>query len=209
MTILSIDEVKTLVEQPKGLCVSIYMPIYRVGAEIQQNPVRFKNLMREAEEKLVENGLSNKEALELLQPAKDKIDSDENFWQQPNDGLAIFLADGIFHYYRLPLSFDELVVVTDHFHLKPLLPLLTEDGRFYILGLSQQDIRLFECTRYSVSEVELPDVPKSIDEALLYDETAKDGQFRISTSKGGTNNPFQHAGSFHGQGSPDQDKHQE
>ncbi|HAG85090.1 MAG TPA: hypothetical protein DCL61_29060 [Cyanobacteria bacterium UBA12227] len=209
MSLLSIDEVKTLVEQPKGWCVSIYMPIYRVGAEIQQNPVRFKNLMREAEDKLVENGLSNREALELLQPAKDKIDSDDNFWQQPNDGLAIFLADGVFHYYRLPLSFDELVVVTDHFHLKPLLPLLTEDGRFYILALSQQDIRLFECTRYSVSEVELPDVPKSIDEALLYDETAKDGQFRISTSKGGTNNPFQHAGSFHGQGSPDQDKHQE
>ncbi len=44
-----------------------------------------------------------------------------------------------------------------------------------------------------------------MDDALQYDETAQAGQFRISTSKGGTNNSFQHAGTFHGQGSPDRD----
>ena len=48
-----------------------------------------------------------------------------------------------------------------------------------------------------------------MDEALQYNETAKDGQFRISTSKGGTSNPFPQIGSSHGQGSPDQDKPQE
>ncbi len=79
---------------------------------------------------------------------------------------------------------------------------------YYVLALSQQDIKFFECTRYRVREIELEDVPNSIDETLKYDETAKDGQFRISTPKGGTNNSFQHAGSFHGQGSPDRDKHQ-
>ncbi|HEY9649391.1 MAG TPA: hypothetical protein V6C95_01925, partial [Coleofasciculaceae cyanobacterium] len=99
-----------------------------------------------------------------------------------------------------------MFTVTDHFHLKPLLPVLTGDGQFYVLALSQQNVRLFECTRDSVEEIELEDVPKSLDEALLYDETAKDGQRRMSTPKGGTNNSFQHAGSFHGQGSPDRDK---
>jgi hypothetical protein len=74
------------------------------------------------------------------------------------------------------------------------------------LALSQQDIRLLECRHNSVREIELKDVPKSLDETLQYDETAKDGQRRMSTPKGGTNNSFQQAGSFHGQGSPDQDK---
>ncbi|HEY9605236.1 MAG TPA: hypothetical protein V6C85_26760 [Allocoleopsis sp.] len=210
MSLLSLEELKKLVDQPKGLCVSIYMPIQRAGVEIQQNSPRLKNLKREAERKIVESGLSEGEALEFLQPIQQIIDSDdETFWQDYNaDGLAIFVASRVCHYYRLPLNFSELVVVTDHFHLKPLLPLLIGDEKYYVLALSQQDVRLLECTRYSVRELELEDVPKSVDEALQYDETAKDGQFRISTSKGGTNNSFQHAGTFHGQGSPDRDKYQ-
>jgi hypothetical protein len=209
MSLLSIEEVKSLVEQPKALCVSIYMPIYRLAADIQQNSTRLKNLMREAESSIVESGMSNQETGEFLQPLQELIDSDESFWQENNnDGLAVFLGSGVFRYYRLPLNFDELVVVTDRFHLKPLLPLLTGDGKYYVLALSQQDVRFLECTRSSVREIELEDVPKSLDEALQYDETAKDGQRRMSTPKGGTNNSFQHAGSFHGQGSPDRDKFQ-
>lgn len=210
MSLLSLEEIKKLVDQPKGLCVSIYMPIQRAGVEIQQNSPRLKNLKRAAENQIVESGLSEGEALEFLQPIQQIIDSDDDtFWQDYNpDGLAIFVASGVCQYYRLPLNFSELVVVTDHFHLKPLLPLLIRDKTYYVLALSQQDVRLLECTRYSVRELELEDVPKSVDEALQYDETAKDGQFRISTSKGGTNNSFQHAGSFHGQGSPDRDKYQ-
>lgn len=203
MTNISIDELKSLVEQPQGLCVSIYMPTIHAGTEIQQNPIRFKNVIRKAEELLVENGLSDKEASQLLEPAKelDRFD----FWENQNNGLAIFIAEGVFRYYCLPLSFDESVVVADRFSLKPLLPLLTGDGQFYILALSQKQVRFLECTRYDVREIELENVPKSMDEALQYDETAKEGQFRISTSKGGTNNSFQQAGTFHGQGSPDRD----
>ncbi|MBD1938481.1 hypothetical protein [Microcoleus sp. FACHB-68] len=208
MTLLSVEELKNLVEQPTGVSVSIYMPIYRVGQEIQQNPVRFKNLVREAEDKLEEFGFEKTEIRKMLEPALQEID-EATFWENQNNGLAIFIAPDFFHYYRSPLSFDELVVVADNFHLKPLMPLLTGDGLFYVLALSQQQVRLLECTRSSATEVEVENLPKSMDDALQYDPTAKDGQFRISTSKGGTNNSFQHAGSFHGQGSPDQDKSQQ
>ncbi|MBD0347196.1 MAG: hypothetical protein ICV63_20710, partial [Coleofasciculus sp. Co-bin14] len=194
MNQLSIEELKTLVEQPKGLCVSIYMPIFRVGVDVHQNSTRLKNLKREAENTIVESGMSEGEALEFLKPIQDLIDSGDDFWQENNNnGLAVFLGSGVFHYYRLPVGFSELVVVTDRFHLKPLLSLLTGDGKYYVLALSQQDVRLIECTRNTVREIELEDVPKSLDEALQYDETAKDGQRRISTPKGGTNNSFQHA----------------
>ena len=205
MSVLSIDEIKTLVEQSDGLCVSIYMPV-TLGAQMQQNPIRFKNLLREAQSSLEANGLTAKEASEIIQPIQDIINSDESFWQQQYDGLAIFLSSGVCNYYSVPLDFDELVIVANHFHLKPLLPALRNDGRYYVLALSQKDVKLFQCTRSSVKEIKLEGVPKSLDETLQYDETAKDGQRRMSTPKGGTNNSFQHAGSFHGQGSPDQDK---
>lgn len=209
MSLLSIEELKSLVEQPRGLCVSIYMPIYRVAADVNQNSTRLKNLMRQAHSTIVKSGMSDDQAWKFLQPVADLLDSNEAFWQENNnEGMAVFVGSEAFHCYRLPLNFDELVVVTDRFHLKPLLRLLTGDGKYYVLALSQQQVRLLECTQHDVREVELEDLPQSLDEALQYDETAKDGQFRISTSKGGNNNPFQHAGSFHGQGSPDRDKFQ-
>ncbi len=208
MQLISKEEIKTLIEQPKGNCVSIYMPTHPAGPEVRQDPIRFKNLVREAEARLIDAGLTQEDAIALLEKSQE-IDTQE-FWEQMGEqGLAIFISEGIFRYYPLPIDFQELVVVTDRFHIKPLLPILNGNGRFYILALSQQDVRFFEGTRYSVNEVEVENLPKSLDEALQRDDTAKEGQFRIATSKGGTSNPFSQPGSFHGQGSPDRDRRQE
>lgn len=200
MNLLSTEELKTLVGEAQGICVSLYMPTVRLGSETQQNPIRFKNLIRQAEEQLVAQGMRHTDALELLQPAMDL--DDEDFWQHQSDGLAIFIANRVFHYYCLPTHFNELVIVSDRFHLKPLMPLLTGDGRFYLLTLSKDEVKFFEGNRYSIRELEVEGMPKSMDEALQYDTPDKEIQNRIATSRGGTNNSFQQPGSFHGQGSP-------
>lgn len=207
MSLLSVSELKELVEQAQGTCVSIYMPTVKLGAETQQNPIRFKNVMKLAEAKLQEYDLElrHTDALDFLQPAHE-LDQ-EDFWQHQAEGLAVFIADNFLRYYRLPLTVEELVAANDSFHLKPLMPLLTGDGRFYILALSQQQIRLFEGTHYSINEVHVKNLPESLDEALQYDETAREGQFRIGTSQGNTGAGTSGAGSFHGQGSPDRDDH--
>ncbi|WP_445631056.1 baeRF3 domain-containing protein [Nostoc sp. DSM 114167] len=208
MQVISKEEIKTLIEQPKGNCVSIYMPTHPAGPEVRQDPIRFKNLVREAETRLIDAGLTQEDAIALLEKSQE-IDTQE-FWEQMGEqGLAIFISEDIFRYYPLPIDFQELVVVTDRFHIKPLLPILNGNGCFYILALSQQDVRFFEGTRYSVKEIEVENLPKSLDEALQRDDTAKEGQFRIATSKGGTSNPFSQPGTFHGQGSPDRDRRQE
>lgn len=209
MTILSIDELKTLIEHPHSPCVSLYMPMQKAGPEIRQNPIRFKNLIREAEERLDAMGIRHTEAINFLQPAMELDTTD--FWEHQDRGLAIFISSQVFRYYHLPMECQELVVVSDRFHLKPLLHLTNNDGKFYVLALSQKDAKFFEGTRSGLNEVEVENMPKSIDEALLYDETAKEGQFRIATPKGSTSNPFTRSqpGAFHGQGSPDRDQHQE
>ncbi|MEH2408816.1 hypothetical protein [Nostoc sp.] len=48
MQLISRGEIKTLIEQPKGNCVSIYMPTHPVGPEVRQDPIRFKNLVSTA-----------------------------------------------------------------------------------------------------------------------------------------------------------------
>lgn len=199
MSILSIEDLKTLIEQAQGLCVSIYMPTVRMSAEVQQNPIRFKNLLRQAEEQLAANGMRQTEARDLLAIAETEL-GHEDFWQHQSEGLAIFISNGVFRYYRLPMSFEELSVVSDRFHIKPLLPLLTGDGKFYLLTLSQDEVKFFEGSRFSIQELEVENMPKSLNEALHYDGPDQGIEQRIATSRGGTNNSFQQPGTFHGQG---------
>jgi hypothetical protein len=181
-------ELKKLIEEPEGLCVSIFLHTHRAGAQTQQDPIRLKNLLREAEGRLLAKGLRASEADELLTPARELLD-DSVFWQHQSDGLAIFLSPGVFRYYRLPLNFEDLVVVADLYHLKPLLPLLTGDGQFYVLALSQNEVKLLQGTRHSVSEVELEDAPESLADTLRYDDQEKQLQSHTGTAGGGVAGP--------------------
>jgi hypothetical protein len=183
MNTLSRDELKRLAEEQAGLCVSIFMPAHRVGPETQQDPIRFRNLLRDAEERLIAEGLRVPDARKLLTPAQ-KLLADGFFWRHLSDGLAIFLSPNVFRYYRLPLAFQERLVIAPRFYVKPLLPLLCDDGRFYILALSQNAIRLLQGTHFSVSEVRLEHVPANLAEALRDEMPEKELQFRSGAPVG-------------------------
>lgn len=165
MTVLSRDDLRPLLETSGGPCVSIYLPTFRSGPETQQNPIRYKNMLRTAQERLEEWGLRSPEAEEFLAPARRLVD-DYPFWEHQNEGLAVYRSPDLFEAFRLPVSFHELAVVESRFHLKPLFPLLSGDGRFYVLALSQNRIRLISASRYAAEELELPGVPTSFREAM-------------------------------------------
>jgi hypothetical protein len=89
MALLSIDELKSLVENPEDPCVSLYMSMVKAGPEVRQNPIRFKNLIREAEARLDTMESRHTEAVDFLQPAKE-LDTAE-FWENQDHGLVIFV----------------------------------------------------------------------------------------------------------------------
>lgn len=175
-------------DSAKSPCVSIFMPAVQAGAQTQQNPIRFKNLVREAKERLCERGMNEHEAEKFLQPAARMIDDNE-FWRHQSAGLAVFVAEHAFHNYRLPIEFQELAVVQERFHIKPLLPALTEGERFHILALSQNRVRLFDCSRRSASEVDLENVPRSLADALGHELTHQDLSFHGATGAGNGGRP--------------------
>jgi hypothetical protein len=179
---LSKSDLEHLAEAPGAPCVSIFMPAHRAWPETRQGPIRLKNLLAEARERLLERGLRSTEADEVLEPAQNLL-SDNLFWRHQGDGLAMFLSRGSFRRYRLPLTFEELVVVAHRYHLKPFLPLLADDSLFYVLALSQNEVRLLRATRHSVGEVELKGVPGSLAEALRHAEPQKQLQFYTGTSE--------------------------
>lgn len=104
MALLSIDELKSLVENPQEPCVSLYMPMQKAGPEVRQNPIRFKNLIREAEARLDAMGFGDAEAVDFLSPAKE-LDTAE-FWENQDQGLVIFVSPNVFRYYQLPMEFQ-------------------------------------------------------------------------------------------------------
>ena len=173
MDVLSRDDLELLVRQPRWPCVSLYMPAHRSGRETQQDPVRLKNLIRRAEERLVAAEIRRRDASEVLRPARELLE-DEAFWQHQSEGLALFLRAGWSKWYRLPLGFEEMIVVSDRFHVSPLLPLLTGDGRFFVLALSENEARLLAGTRSVVHVVNVPGMPAGVRDALRYDDPQKE-----------------------------------
>jgi hypothetical protein len=177
------DDLEALIANTEKPCVSIYLPTHRAGADVQQDPIRLKNALRKAEERLAGNGMRSPDARRMLEPAQ-KLLPDDLFWRHQLDGLALFISPTSFRAYRLPLTIDELVVVADRFHVKPLLPILAGDGRFYVLAVSQKNVRLFHATRHSIQDVPLADVPVSLADALQDDTVERQLQHHSSGRQG-------------------------
>jgi hypothetical protein len=197
MDILTRAELEQLMRKEQQGCVSIYMPTHRTGMNAQQDPIRLKNLLREAEKQLSAQGIGRREVQKMLEPASMLL-QDSTFWQHQSDGLAIFISSNRVRRYRLPLNFEEFVAAMDHFHIKPLLPLFTGDGQFYILALSQKEVRLLNGTRDSVSEVDIGQVGGSLAEAI----PSVNHQMSMQLHSSGSTDGMSGSGSvtFHGQG---------
>ncbi len=181
--ILQNDLQSLFLNENSGWCVSLFLPTFRAGRETEQNSIRFKNLLRKAEKMLVENGVENAERQKMLAEPEALI-QDRSFWDNQSDGLAMFFSAEKFRFFRLPLAFKELTVVSKRFHVKPLLPIQAADGVFYVLTLSQNNVRLLECTQHSVDEVNLGDLPQNLEETIPDGATDKHLQFHTGTPSG-------------------------
>jgi hypothetical protein len=183
-----------------GPCVSVFLPTHRAGREVEQAPIRLKNLLRQATDALKSDSARAPEIDHLLAPLRRLLD-DRLFWQYQSDGLALFSRSGWWRSFRVPLDLPELAVVGDRFHVTPLLPLLAGDGHFFVLALSQNQIRLLEGTRDRVEEVDLPGVPLGVQDALQGEEVQRQLQLYVADrgdpGAGGIYHGHGHPGEVH------------
>ncbi len=153
----TVATVERLLGLEGGLRLSIYMPAHRAGSDIWQDPIRCKNLIREAQEKLLAlevDGTSRDEIRQLIRPLIE-LQEDRDFWQHQGDGLAIFRAADTMEVFRLPVELPELCVLGTRFHLKPLLMALAAEKMFHVLSLSQNSVKLFKGSASGLSKVDL------------------------------------------------------
>ncbi|MDX1435583.1 MAG: hypothetical protein R3335_02150 [Anaerolineales bacterium] len=174
------DDLDNLLQAPGGWCISIYMPAHRTGREAQQDRIRLKNLIAEVRKDLESLGVRTPDADDLLDPAQGLL-TDADFWQHQSDGLALFRSSGSFFTYRLPVKFIAQSVVSQRFIIKPLIPMLAGDGRFYVLALSQKQVKLYLGSRFDIQEVDIEEVPESLAAALRFDDPERQLQFQTGT----------------------------
>jgi len=185
MDLINRSELRRLAEQQDDVCISLYMPTHRIESNWSQNTTRLKNLLREVQGQLEEKGYRVDAIEETLADARQLLDRPEFWRQRIGDGLAVFITKNTTETYRLPLSFDEVAVVDEQFHLKPLFPLIAANNRFYLLTLSQNDVRLYQGTHESVSEAESADIPSDIVEAVhQYEDPETQIQLHIQNRAG-------------------------
>ncbi|MPR35771.1 baeRF7 domain-containing protein [Salmonirosea aquatica] len=167
MEIFKIDQLNELLNV-KGLHhVTIYSPTSREStANYQADKINFKNQLQKAVGQLsAQYGMTDGEAKIYLKPGYDLLE-DMDFWQHGSDGLAFFHSSAGTHIKTLPLEMNEpRTFVGNNFMLRPLIPLLNADGRFYILNLNLNHVQLYEATPSTISEVVLNDgVPTQIED---------------------------------------------
>lgn len=194
MSILTREDLKTLYQEREGICVSVYMPTNPQTTETDQGRIQLKNLLVEAEKRLLAAGLRVPDAQKLLAPAQ-KFLWDKLFWRHQDQGLALFLSTETFYHYSLPYDFEAQVVIADRFHIKPLLPLLADDGQFFVLALSQNQARLLQGTQHSISEVDEAEIPANLAETMVADGSEKQLQFHTGSGSPGGG---RRAAIFHG-----------
>ena len=197
MSILSREQLTTLVTHEAEACVSIFMPTHRAGRARQQDPIRLKNLLSEAREKLATHDLDDDQANKLLEPVE-AIRDDNEFWTQRQDGLALFAAQDFFREYRVPLILEASVRVNSRFRIRPLIQLLNGNARFFVLAISQDSARLFEATRYSIRDLHLDAGLATVKQAAASHDEEQTLQFRTHGAVAAGKGPAL----YHGHGGP-------
>lgn len=197
-------ELLELAEVHNTHCVSIFIPTHRAGEETLQgkDALNLKNQLKEIKSKLELQRMSINEIEKFIKPINDLI-NDKTFWRHQSDGLAIFLSDNVFHKYTIPVHFEKFNYLSSEFYLKPIIPLFNGDGLFYLLTLKMDEVKFYEGTRHSITEIIVNDlIPSRLEDRVGYDYEQKSLQFRTQQGNKGE-------GSFHGHEDKDSNEKKE
>jgi hypothetical protein len=184
---LSTDEILALTGAGTTQRASFYLPTHVAGRDVAQDPIRFRGLVKRASEEA--------EDASMLAAVRGLAD-DPEFWAHGSAGLGVLVDDGGAIAIRLPGEVDELAVVSDRFHLKPLLVALTNATRFEVLALSQNAVRLIGATESVATELDVAGLPSSMAEALQWDDRER----QLQSHAAGRSVGGQVTAGFHGQG---------
>jgi hypothetical protein len=136
-------------------CVSIYMPTHRLIFNYKKDILVFKNLAKEAISSLVEDKpiRDMKPLIELLK----NMEEDSDLWNYSLEGLAIFATLDEMILYRVEKEFQPISIVSNSFHIKPLVEHFQAIETFSILALEAESYALYVGNHLEIKPMVLKD----------------------------------------------------
>jgi hypothetical protein len=168
-----IDEkaVEKLLTEEVSPKVTIYLPVHTSSSppHLTENQIRLKNLFNTAREQLPKHGVGQQLADEL-HDALQEIYDNLKFWEQQTPSLLICASPGSVRMFHIAIDTEPFAIVDEQYHLAPVLGLMNDTRRYYVLALAQQDPVLYEGDLHQLqpSSVQLPasaEIALGIDEA--------------------------------------------
>ncbi|RQD78144.1 MAG: hypothetical protein D5S01_01795 [Halanaerobium sp. MSAO_Bac5] len=199
MTEVNHEILKDLISCQDSPCVSIYMSTKPVRkGEFKKLEIEFKNLLQETEKKLKDIWDYKQRDVDKFLDEAAALAADINFWQEQKEGLAVFISENQFDFFKLPIDIYNSTHVSQCFNLKQLISGLWYDKKYYILALSPNFNQLYRADRNTLAEIELKELPTNIKEFLNIDDEGAQGY--QSMARAGS------ASVFHGEGAADDDQ---
>jgi hypothetical protein len=207
MDVVDRESLVSLAQHRGWPSVSIYLPTHRTGDGKDQDPIRLKNLIRQACERLVAEGMREPEADAFLKPASDLV-RDDTFWRQATEGLAVFISRDARRVFQTDVALPEQAIVGARYFLRALASAYRGDMRFFALAFDRNGARLFEGDYLSIRELDLKDAPASFADEVKYDSGEESLQSVTFGSPESAQNAGGRVGIFHGHAAQNFDKNE-
>ncbi len=166
MEVIRNEDLRYLLENKNEPSVTIYLPT-SAGVK-DKNRIMIKNALSKVKDQMIEKGYDAKKIAGSMAQFSELSDS-LDFLNAQERGLAVFINSDGMRTFRLPHEFENDVMVDSIFHIKPLLPLLTENSAFFVLAISKNKLKLYEADRFEIKNVEIEGMPSDMQSTLQYD----------------------------------------
>ena len=158
-----------LMEKGKRPVISIYVDTHIKKPDRLENPIRFKNLVKEAQASLKDKEFKGfKDLFSLFK----EMEEDALFWEGATESMAILGDEEECIVYKLPVNVKSLAIVSDSFYIKPLLRSFQSNGHYHVLGLNRDNFVLFEADRYGITEIPVDARDATMEGVLGTEKTA-------------------------------------
>lgn len=164
------DELKELQTFHEPSSLTIYAPLMDTNSANDQNLIKLKQVLWDAEAALLATGMKQRDVEKALEPARLLFESHE-FWRVHQESLVLFIHPKLFRSYHIPDQTGAYsLTVESGFNLEPLLGAMENNQQYYVLALGHKNVHLYEGDHYGIEPIELKHFPADMEETLRIDE---------------------------------------
>lgn len=131
-------------------CVSILMNTHRTAPGYHKDPLRLKNLVKEATERLAKD-FSKRDMAPIVDNLNELVESID--FSNNMDGLILFANSTYKEKVLLPFPTKDRVIIDNTFATRDLIRWINRDTNYYVLTLNQNLVRLYEAHREQLNEI--------------------------------------------------------